>query len=145
PCPYGRSSRCAMTSRRWSNGIRRRLHAIRPITTSRVRQWRGQSFAQQIAALRDAWLYADQWVEGREREQIDVWGADWQGFRRRLLGDLREIDPQHWFLLTDVSRRFAERDTSIIGSTLPGPPPPGGKDRGDARARASSPSIGVGL
>jgi len=120
-------------------------HAIRPVTTSRVRQWRGQSFAQQIAALRDAWLYADQWVEGREREQIDVWGADWQGFRRRLLGDLREIDPQQWFLLTDVSRRLAEQDTSIIGSTFTAASARGGNDRGDARVAAISQIIEIEL
>jgi hypothetical protein len=108
-------------------------NAIRPVPTPRVRQWRGRGFAHHIAALRDVWLYADQWVEGRERGQIDVWGADWQGFRRRLLGDLGEIDPHEWFLLTDVARRLAEQDTGIVGSTFTAASSRSGEERGDAR------------
>jgi hypothetical protein len=120
-------------------------HAVRPVTTPRIRHWRGQAFAQQIGTLRDVWLAADQWVEGREREQIDVWGADWQGFRRKLLGDLREIDPQEWFLLTDVARRLAEQDTAIVGSTFTAASARSANDRGDARIAAIAQIIEVEL
>jgi hypothetical protein len=120
-------------------------NAIRPILTTRVRQWRGRSFADQIGALRDVWLYADQWIEGREREQIDVWGADWQGFRRRLLGDLRDMDPHEWFLLAEVARRLAEQDTGIVGSTFTAASSRGGLDRGDARIAAIAQIIEIEL
>jgi hypothetical protein len=120
-------------------------HAVRPVITPRVRQWRGYTFAHQIGALRDVWLFSDQWVEGREREQIDVWGADWQGFRRRLLGDLREMDPHEWFLLTDVARRLAEQDTGIVGSTFTAASARGGVDRGDARIAAIAQIIEIEL
>lgn len=120
-------------------------HAIRPVLTPRVRQWRGFTFARQIGALRDVWLFADQWVEGHEREQIDVWGADWQGFRRRLLGDLRDMDPHEWFLLTDVARRLAEQDTGIVGSTFTAASARGGVDRGDARLAAIAQIIEIEL
>lgn len=120
-------------------------HAVRPVLTPRVRQWRGYTFANQVAALRDVWLFADQWVEGREREQIDVWGADWQGFRRRLLGHLRDMDPHEWFLLSDVSRRLAEQDTGIVGSTFTAASARGGVDRGDARIAAIAQIIEIEL
>ena len=120
-------------------------HAIRPVLTPRVRQWRGYTFANQVAALRDVWLFADQWIEGREREQIDVWGADWQGFRRRLLGDLRDMDPHEWFLLSDVSRRLAEQDSGIVGSTFTAASARGGIDRADARIAAIAQIIEIEL
>lgn len=108
-------------------------NALRPVPSSKVRYWRGRSFAEQTAALRDAWLVADQWIEGREREQIDVWGADWQGFRRRLLGALREIDGDEWFLINDVAGRIAEQNPGLIGTTFTAASARGGS-RGDARA-----------
>jgi hypothetical protein len=111
-------------------------HAVRPVPSSRVRHWRSRSFAQQTAELRDVWLHADQWVEGREREQIDVWGADWQGFRRRLLAALGEIGEGEWLLVTDVARRVAEQDPGLIGSTFTAASARGGGDRGDARTLA---------
>lgn len=120
-------------------------HAVRPVPTPRVRQWRGNTFAHQVGALRDVWLFADQWVEGREREQIDVWGADWQGFRRRLLGDLRDMDSHEWFLLSDVARRLAEQDTGIVGSTFTAASARGGVDRGDARVAAIAQIIEIEL
>lgn len=130
--------------------------AVRPVPTNRVRHWRSRTFAQQTAELRDIWLHADQWIEGREREQIDVWGADWQGFRRRLLAALGEIPPDAWYHISDVARRLAEQDPGLIGSTftaagMPAPPPSRKSSRSSSRPRctgsassSSSPSsVGV--
>jgi DNA-binding Lrp family transcriptional regulator len=119
--------------------------AVRLVPTPRIRAWRARLFGSQVGALRDVWLSADQWVEGREREQIDVWGADWQGFRRRLLGDLRDMDPEQWFLLSDVARRLAEQDTGIVGSTFTAASSRGGLDRGDARVAAIAQMIEIEL
>lgn len=93
-------------------------HAVRPVPSGSVRSWRSRTFAAQTAALRDIWLVADQWIEGRERDQVDVWGAEWQGFRRHLLGALRDLDGDRWFLLGDVARHIATQDPGIIGSTF---------------------------
>jgi DNA-binding IclR family transcriptional regulator len=120
-------------------------HAVRPVPSGLVRQWRSRTFADQIAALRDVWLVADQWIEGREREQIDVWGADWQGFRRRLLGALREIEAGSWFVLTDVARRIAGQDPGLIGSTFTAASARGGRDRGNARTAAIAQIVEVEL
>lgn len=110
--------------------------AIRPQPTNQIRRWRGQGFAGQTAALRDVWLSADQWIEGRERELVDVWGADWQGFRRRLLGALRDIGEGEWLLVSDVAGRIAEQDPGLIGSTFTAASARGGTERGDARIAA---------
>ncbi|HWV23953.1 MAG TPA: hypothetical protein VNZ58_07170 [Thermomicrobiales bacterium] len=105
-------------------------HAVRPVPSDSVRQWRSRSFASQTAALRDIWVAADAWIEGRERDQVDVWGADWQGFRRRLLGALRDIDGERWFLVSDVARRLAGQDPGIIGSTFTAASSRGGRESG---------------
>jgi hypothetical protein len=120
-------------------------NAVRPVPSSKVRHWRGRSFAEQTAALRDVWLVADQWIEGREREQIDVWGADWQGFRRRLLGALREIEGDEWFLASDVGGRIAEQNPGLIGSTFTAASARGGGRRGDARTAIIAQIIEVEL
>lgn len=109
-------------------------HAVRPVPSSTVRQWRSRDFADQTAAMRDIWLSADQWIEGREREQIDVWGADWQGFRRRLLGALRDIGSEHWYFMRDVARKIANDEPGMIGPTFTAASARGGRDDGDGRA-----------
>lgn len=86
--------------------------------TSFVRQWRGMSFADQTRVLRDGWITAEAWIEARERDRIYVYGPDWQGFRRRLLGALRNVDPAQWFSVRDAARRFAEQDTGMVGNTF---------------------------
>jgi len=108
-------------------------HAVRPVPSGSVRQWRSKDFASQTASLRDIWLVADQWIEGRERGQIDVWGADWQGFRRRLLGALRELEAGTWYLVTDIARRFAEQDPGLVGSTFTAASARGSRGAGSAR------------
>jgi hypothetical protein len=115
------------------------------VPSGSVRQWRSRSFAEQTTAIRDIWLVADQWIEGRERGQIDVWGADWQGFRRRLLGALREIESGSWFLVSDVARRIAEQDPGLIGSTFTAASARGGRDRGNARTAAIAQILEVEL
>lgn len=107
-------------------------HAVRPIPSGTVRQWRSRSFAAQTAALRDIWLAADAWIEGRERDQVDVWGADWPGFRRRLLGALRDLPPGSWLPVADVARRIAAQEPGIIGSTFTAASARGGRDGGRA-------------
>lgn len=107
-------------------------NAVRPVPSGSVRSWRSRSFADQTAALRDIWLAAEAWIEGRERDQVDVWGADWQGFRRRLLGALRELEGDQWFLVADVARRIAQQDPGIIGATFTAASSRGGRESGRA-------------
>ena len=57
------------------------------------RAWRDRSFADQTAKLREAWLSATDWIEGRGRTELAVWGADWRGFRLRLRALLDELVP----------------------------------------------------
>lgn len=108
-------------------------HAIRPSVSSRIRSWRSRSFPEQTERLRDVWLAAEQWVEGRERQEIDVWGADWQGFRNRLLGALETIDPGTWVLVPEVAQRLAEQHPDLIGSTFSAATAAARPERGDRR------------
>ena len=92
--------------------------AIRPRVTDAVRAWRSQSFAAQTDRLRELWLSQDQWIEGREREEIEVWGADWRGFRPRLVAALDILPDEQWVSLTAAARRIAVAHPDLIGATF---------------------------
>jgi hypothetical protein len=110
-----------------------------------IREWRRLSFAAQMDRLRTVWLATDQWIEGREREEIDVWGADWRGFRHRLLAALESLTAGEWVMLDDLATRFAEQDPTIIGTTFTAASARSGPDRGDQRAAAIAQIIAVEL
>lgn len=122
--------------------------AIRPVVTPMIREWRRLSFAAQMERLRTIWLATDQWIEGREREEIDVWGADWRGFRHRLLAALESLGTGEWVMLDDLAARLAEQDPTIIGATFTAASARSGPDRGgrgDQRAAAIAQIIAVEL
>jgi hypothetical protein len=86
--------------------------------TPAVRGWRDRSFADQTARLRELWLALPEWIEGRERETVVVWGADWRGFRRRLLRLLEELPPEVWFPVEGIAAWAAGRDPELLGATF---------------------------
>jgi hypothetical protein len=93
-------------------------HAIVPVVSTMIREWRSRSFAEQSARLRFLWLSSDVWIEARERGDVDVWGPDWRGFRRKLLESVAELEPGQWFLLRELSQQLAESDPALIGTTM---------------------------
>lgn len=119
--------------------------AIRPSVTPTIREWRRLSFAEQMDRLRGVWLASDQWIEGREREEIDVWGADWRGFRHRLLTALESLAAGEWVMLDDLAARLAEQDPTIIGTTFTAASARSGMDSGDQRTAAIAQIIAVEL
>jgi len=119
--------------------------AIRPEVMPGVRAWRRYSFDEQMERLKVAWLDNEQWIEGREREEIDIWGADWRGFRHRLLTDLEGLETRDWLELDDLSSRLAEANPTMIGSTFTASSARSGGERGDHRTAASAQVIAVEL
>jgi hypothetical protein len=92
--------------------------AIRPIAGPGVREWARLGFDTQMERLKDAWLSSDAWIEGRERDEVDVWGADWRGFRRRMLEAVSRLDPSQWLRVDDLARWLAEREPTMVGTTF---------------------------
>lgn len=119
--------------------------AIRPQVTPTIRAWRGRTFDDQMERLGNAWLDSEQWIEGREREEIDIWGADWRGFRHRLLADLEGLDTRDWLGLDDLSNRLAEANPTMIGSTFTASSARSGGDREDHRTAAIAQVVAVEL
>ena len=122
--------------------------AIRPAVTPAIREWRRLSFAEQMDRLRGVWLATDQWTEGREREEIDVWGADWRGFRHGLLSAMESLPLGAWVMLDDLAARLAEQDPTIIGTTFTAASARSGSDGGsrdDQRTAAIAQILAVEL
>ena len=120
-------------------------HAIRPIVTARVRDWTRLGFDAQVARLREAWIQGDTWLEGREREEIDVWGADWPGFRTRLLAALDGLDARQWLVAEDLAARLAEQHPAMIGNAFTAASARAARDGLDERTAATAQVIEVEL
>jgi len=92
--------------------------AFRPELTDTIRRWRGQSFSGQTAELRSAWLDHEAWIEGRERDEVEVWGAHWPGVRRRLLEVMGSLEPGTWYRHRDLALHLAQQEPGLLGSTF---------------------------
>ncbi len=106
--------------------------------TTAVRTWRDRSFPAQTAQLRLRWLATTGWPEGAARTDLAIEGADWRGFRRRLLAHLGEliatdqtagdgttrdagIDASPagpWYAVEELAQWLAALDTDILGDTF---------------------------
>lgn len=93
-------------------------HALVPLVSPMIREWRSRSFAEQSIRLRSVWLSSDAWIEARERGDVEVWGPDWRGFRKKLLESVGAMEHSHWLLLRDLADRMAETDPALIGTSM---------------------------
>lgn len=94
-----------------------------------ARAWRDLSFEHQTDLLRQRWLSSADWIEGRGRADLTIWGADWRGFRRRLLAQIAalpeqepgaesETDAGSWYPVEAVAAWIAARDPDLLGPTF---------------------------
>jgi hypothetical protein len=86
--------------------------------SSAIREWRDRSFAEQTARLQHHWLTNPSWIEGDAREDVDVWGAEWIPFRRKLLVSLADLPDKTWYLIGDLASWIAARDPDMLGATF---------------------------
>lgn len=85
--------------------------------TPAVRLWRTRTFAQQVERLHWWWLNSPLPVETGGRDEVDVRGASWAPFRRRLLAHLAGLDGDDWRRIEDVAQWLAARDPDMLGTT----------------------------
>jgi hypothetical protein len=94
----------------------------RMLAGPQARSWRRRSFPALTARLRDRWLRLPRWVEGEPASIVDVWGADWRGFRPRLLFALADAEigwqPGHWVTLESLALRIAARFPALLGPSF---------------------------
>ncbi|MGI8474833.1 MAG: helicase-associated domain-containing protein, partial [Thermomicrobiales bacterium] len=83
-----------------------------------MRAWRDRTFWEQSSRLRAAWFSASSWIEGSNREEVDVWGADWTGLRIKLLSHLSALQPDAWYGLDAVAAWLAARDPDLLGTAF---------------------------
>ena len=83
-----------------------------------VRSWRDRSFADQTARLRATWLSSSLWIEGSDRDDIEIEGADWPGFRLKLLGHLALVQRNSAYALEEVSTWLSRHDPDLLGASF---------------------------
>ncbi|HYH13459.1 MAG TPA: helicase-associated domain-containing protein [Thermomicrobiales bacterium] len=106
--------------------------AFRPELTDAIRRWRAQSFSAQTGELREAWLEHEAWIEGRERDELEVWGAHWPGVRRRLLEVIGSLEPGTWYRHRELAHHLAQQEPGLLGSSFTVASAKGG-DAGEGR------------
>jgi hypothetical protein len=106
--------------------------------TPEMRAWRARGFAEQASRLRSDWLRADLWIEGDERGEVDVWGADWPGFRLKLLAQLSAFADRQWRSLDDSAVWLARRDPEMLGGQFRAATARATEISGDDRASRSA-------
>lgn len=90
-----------------------------PLTVSpTIREWRDRTFPEQTARLQQHWLTNPSWIEGDAREDVDVWGAEWIPFRRKLLVMLADLSDETWYSIRDLAGWAAARDPEMLGATF---------------------------
>lgn len=106
--------------------------AFRPELTEAIRRWRAQSFSSQTGELRAGWLEHEVWIEGRERDEIEVWGARWPQVRHRLLELIGSLEAGAWYRQRELAHHLAQQEPGLLGSTFTVASARGG-DAGDGR------------
>jgi hypothetical protein len=92
--------------------------AFRPRVTDGIRGWRARPFSAQTGALRAAWREHEAWIEGRELDEIEVWGASWPEVRARLLEALGSLEPGAWYRHRELARHLAQQHPGLLGTAF---------------------------
>ena len=92
--------------------------AFRPRVTDMIRSWRARAFSTQTGALREGWLAHEAWIEGRERDEIEVWGAWWPDVRARLLEAIGTLEAGAWFRHRELAMHLAQQYPGLLGSVF---------------------------
>jgi hypothetical protein len=111
--------------------------AFRPRVTDMIRSWRARAFSAQTAALREGWLAHEAWIEGRERDEIEVWGAWWPDVRSRLLEAIGSLEPGAWFRQRELAQHLAQQQPGLLGSVFTVASARGSGDGDNREARAA--------
>lgn len=111
--------------------------AFRPRVTDMIRSWRSRGFAAQTAALREGWLAHEAWIEGRERDEIEVWGAWWPDVRARLLEAIGTLEAGAWFRHRELAMHLAQQHPGLLGNVFTVASARGSGDADTREARAA--------
>jgi hypothetical protein len=111
--------------------------AFRPRVTDMIRSWRARGFAAQTAALRESWLAHEAWIEGRERDEIEVWGAWWPDVRAKLLEAIGTLEAGAWFRHRELAQHLAQQHPGLLGNVFTVASARGSGDADTREARAA--------
>jgi hypothetical protein len=111
--------------------------AFRPRVTDMIRSWRSRAFSVQTGTLREGWMAHEAWIEGRERDEIEVWGAWWPDVRARLLEAIGTLEAGAWFRHRELAQHLAQQHPGLLGSVFTVASARGSGDADTREARAA--------
>ncbi len=69
----------------------------RTIAGPEAATWRNAAFTTAARRMVAAWTSAEEWIEGRDRIDLALYGASWPAFRGTLLRAIAAIDDDGWY------------------------------------------------
>ena len=69
----------------------------RTIPGPEAETWRNAAFTTAARRMVAAWTTAEEWIEGRDRIDLAMYGASWPAFRGTLLRALADISDDAWY------------------------------------------------
>lgn len=86
-------------------GVLRENSNDRAVPGEIAQSWRESAFTTASQRMVAAWASAEEWIEGRERVDANLYGASWPRVREILLRALGALDEGQWY----DEQRFVER------------------------------------
>lgn len=69
----------------------------RTISGPEAETWRSSAFTTAARRMVAAWMSSEEWIEGRDRIDLALYGASWPAFRGTLLRAIADIADDSWY------------------------------------------------
>lgn len=119
-------------------------HDRRALPGPEAETWRSGAFTTAARRMVAAWTGAEEWIEGRDRIELALYGASWPAFRGTLLRALGDLEEDVWYDQEGFIERLMIAEPDLLRQAQVGSVPKtqltmrvGGEERpGDRRADA---------
>lgn len=76
--------------------------------------WREHAFTTASQRMVAAWIPAEEWIEGQERVDANLYGASWPVFRETLVRALGELEPDRWYDQNSFVERLLRSNPDLL-------------------------------
>lgn len=108
----------------------------RAVPGDAAQSWREHSFATASQRLVAIWTAAEEWIEGQERVDANLYGAAWPSFRATLIQALGELQPGRWYEQDSFVERLLQSQPDLLRQAQASPVATSRRARADTAVEA---------
>ncbi len=95
----------------------------RTIPGPEAETWRGAAFTTCARRMVAAWTTSEEWIEGRDRIDLAMYGASWPAFRGTLLRAIADINDDLWYDQESFVERLLVTEPDLVRQAQVGATP----------------------